>query len=593
MMPIAATERSSLDLLLLSWPFSQVALLTADDLVTAADNRRIRVGGQHRLDLAGLEELHKCGVLVPLFRVSLDAGEPKRSVDLTQSVSAKTAHNTIPLELYAAAADGRVTDPASEAYEPWPTDRRRNLWPGVGSGYLYSRHQLLGLARARDLVGALSPERPLSTGTIRWKLTADDLPDERMLAEFAAWRALAITLSAIDTIYWPDITNVIKDSAEIWRSERLAFKPRTTLKWLRLSAEAIARQSEALRLAGSFVDVLGDFYDLVRRAKPAAWSTLRGEALVAMDYRMSADILHRFAAHLDQADEDPPLRTTPTSQQGLGDRSHSLDAALTTLQLSPHPAVVIAVEGKTDLRLVRLVMDLLGMPSGENWYRVIPFDGTKRDLSLLARYSAEPGLGESYGDFAMLDRPVTRFLVLTDAENKYATPADQLYQRDLLLKAITEHLPSDLKADVLDSKSRVVEIVTWGELPFEFAHFTPSELADALLLASRVTHPQGRAALVQAIRGLRNDSNPDIAKVFWKGSHLSKVRLTEFLWPPLGRKVKRAIERKTPGPPVMKALLQAHELAVLSFGQRPALRRRPGPPDFRRPVSGGDVPLAE
>jgi len=399
-----------------------------------------------------------------------------------------------------------------------------------------------------------------------------------MLTDFSAWRALAITLSAIDTIYWPDITNVISHSAETWRSERLAFNPAATLEWLGLSAESVAQQSEGLGLSGSFVDVLGDFYDLVRRAKPAAWSTLRGEALVAMDYRMSADLLNRFAADLGHEQDEPPLRMTPSSQQGLTARPHSLDASLTTLQLSPHPAVVIAVEGKTELLLVPRVMELLGMPSGENWYRVVPLDGTRKDLSLLARYSAEPMLGEVRGDLIMLDRPVTRFVVLTDAENKYATPADRQKERRILIEAITEHLPPDLKADLLDPETRVVEIVTWGKLPFEFAHFTDRELADVLLLAARVAHPRGRDALVQSIQSLRSGPSPDIAKVFWRGCHLSKVSLTEFLWPVLERKIERAIERRTQGPPVMRALLRAHELAVLSFGQRTALRRQPHAP---------------
>ena len=47
--------------------------------------------------------------------------------------------------------------------------------------------------------------------------------------------------------------------------------------------------------------------------------------------------------------------------------------------------------------------------------RLVDFEGTL-NLSLLARYAAEPVLGPDRGDDVVLDRPVTRFLVLTDAE---------------------------------------------------------------------------------------------------------------------------------------------------------------------------------
>jgi hypothetical protein len=75
-------------------------------------------------------------------------------------------------------------------------------------------------------------------------------------------------------------------------------------------------------------------------------------------YRLPADILGRCA---DDVAPTRPTYTAPLSQQGLHDRPDSLDAALTHLRLSPHPALVLAIEGDTEYRLVPGVMDTLAL----------------------------------------------------------------------------------------------------------------------------------------------------------------------------------------------------------------------------------------
>jgi hypothetical protein len=65
--PTLSTTRTSVDLLGLAWPFSQVRLLTQDEFLRQAADRRVRVGGYrgHDLNRSALEELHRVGVLVP------------------------------------------------------------------------------------------------------------------------------------------------------------------------------------------------------------------------------------------------------------------------------------------------------------------------------------------------------------------------------------------------------------------------------------------------------------------------------------------------------------------------------------------------
>lgn len=70
---------------------------------------------------------------------------------------------------------------------------------------------------------------------------------------------------------------------------------------------------------------------------------------------------------------------------------------MTDLRLSPFPALIIGVEGATEFNLVPRVMDLLGIQQDRNRIVIVDFGGTGRDLSLLARYAAEPVLGRDYG----------------------------------------------------------------------------------------------------------------------------------------------------------------------------------------------------
>src|SRR5260370_19432858 len=91
----APAARSSLELLSLPYPFSQVGLLTASDFARLAGQRRSRAArGLPGVDEQVLEELHRCGVLVPLFRVDLVPGPSTQGIDLSGSLTASRVHTT-------------------------------------------------------------------------------------------------------------------------------------------------------------------------------------------------------------------------------------------------------------------------------------------------------------------------------------------------------------------------------------------------------------------------------------------------------------------------------------------------------------------
>jgi hypothetical protein len=571
----AGTTRSSLDLLSLRYPFGQVRLLRADEFAEQAGRRRSRtMDSLPHVNVQVLEVLHRHGVLVPLFRVDLTPGDPHRQVDISESLTAQHVLTTLIAELLRGAAEGRAADPAIEGFSPWPTERRRAVWPSVDSGYLYSRHQLLGFDVASSFVAKLTGQR--TDKRLTWHLAEADRPNAPTLEALRTWRSLAITLSALDTYYWPFITHMLRPDLDVWRSARLAFEPTEMLAWLGLPSDQITVQESNLRLMGTSRDNLGDFYDIVRRARADAWDTLSGDALAAMDCRLAADVLDHYAEELN-LEGRPSFEHTPLDQQGLSARLRSLDATLTDLRLSPFPSLVIGVEGATEYKLVPRVMNLLEIALDRNLISVIDFGGTDRDLALLARYAAEPVLGKDYDVGVTLERPMTRFLVLTDAEHKYETAADRRYQRKLLLDSLTKNVPADLRGDFYSNTlvSRIVEIRTWGRLPFEFAHFTDRQLANTMLGAAKVPYPKGRAALVEAIHMQRTcDPSPNVDDVFWRRSGLSKTTLADALWPVLEKRIRRAIERGQQGPPIMRAIVRAYEMAAAPYRSNMMLRRK-------------------
>jgi hypothetical protein len=573
---VAATGRSSLDLLDLPYPFSQVGLLTASDFANLAGQRRSwAMRGLPSLDAQVLEELHRYGVLVPLFRVDLTPSGRAPVIDISASQTVKQVHTTVIAALLRAASEGRAADPAAEPFAAWPTERHQAEWPSKESGYLYSRHQLVGLDIAMSFVSEMKDQREGKSTT--WHLEEDDRPNEPSRNALTSWRALAITLSALDTYYWPQVTHSLKYDFVLWRTALQEFDPAQMLAWLGLSLNQIGAQGSTLRRCASARDDTGDFYGLIRQAKAEAWDSLRGDAATAMDYRLAADLFDRYAEDLNPGTGYAGGRHTPLSQQGLSARPESLDAALTDLRLSPFPALVVGVEGETEYRLVPKVMELLDIPWGPNRIQIIDLGGTSRDLSLLARYAAEPVLGRDFGTWVALDRPLTRFLVMTDAENKYRTAADRRYQRRLLLDSLTKNVPTDLRADyyVNTERDRVVEIRTWGKLPFEFAHFKDKELAEAMLSIATVPHPRGRAQLINDLRAQRLRPAPDVSRVFWGAwSGLSKPKLAEALWPVLEAKITKSIQRGQEGPPIMRACDRAYEMATVTYGVNVALRRR-------------------
>lgn len=564
----AACPRSTLDLLTLPLPFTQTRLLDPSEFAAEALKRGVR------LEPAQLEVLHRTRVLVPFFEVSQGKADPRRRVKFDRSETQRIGTTTFIMELYRAAADGRAHDARLRPFRPWPRKRTRTLWPHRTRGYLYSWHQLLALDTVDGVLQAMRHDRATRT----WSLSATSTPTAADVLAADSWRRLAVTLAAIDARYWPVITHTIHYNAEVWRDFNQSFDARATLEWTGLDVDEVVRGADQLRYAARHIDPLGAFYDLVRRADPKSWQTLRGVALIAMDRRIASEALDSFAGDngrppVPQAEID----ATPTPALRLSTRRRTTDAVLTDLGVSPHPSLVVGVEGATEAFVLPRVFEQLGVPLGPDWIRIAEFGGVDKDLMNLAKFAAAPVLGDDHGDYVELDRPITRFLVLVDAERKYSTVTKRARQRKLLLNAIAETLPKDLRPDLYGKDARIVEIRTWGRHPFEFAHFTDRQLAAALEAAAKTPYPRGSAGLVADVCAERTRPAPNLEKLWannrWPGALLSKTSLVDAYWPVLHGKIERAIASSAAGPPVMRAAVRAWELASIQHRSRMALKR--------------------
>ena len=108
-----------------------------------------------------------------------------------------------------------------------------------------------------------------------------------------------------------------------------------------------------------------------------------------------------------------------------------------------------------------------------------------RDLDLLVRREAGPRLGDDLGnDAIILARPPSRILVAVDPEKN--TPEGSVRsQRDKLVRRLHESLPAGMRSKTSIRQLRsLVDVVTWGTVPWEFANFTNTELAKAIMRCS-------------------------------------------------------------------------------------------------------------
>jgi hypothetical protein len=531
-----------LDVLNFPLAFSQNGLLTADAFLKEAAQRGIRLRREH------LVELHRRRALTPFLRILQHRPRVPVAVPIAQEASDGYGQYRSPFALVIEAAQGgRLIDPGHAPFRSWgrglplPTASGVRRYPAV----YYSPYQLLALRAVEPLIRQMVPAHTSGRG-VSFSLTP--LVREDVMA-LHGYRRLAVLLSSIDMHYLPDILLTIRHP-DIWEQAHRAFDPAQRLTLFGVAPEALAATAKQLLFQASVFDPLGRWYELVRHAHPGTWSHLRNAALLAMDYRVAAEILLSALDDLGRTDlSTAPARAGRFGRVDLDDRLRPppalLEQALTDRGLSPHPALLLVLEGDTEeLIMPRVLAELYGAPVPSTLIQCVNMKTIDRDLDLFVRHEAGPRLGRDLGDGVLLERPPTHILVAVDREKKFGTKQGQRRIRATLVRRLHESLPPRFRSqESRQELETLVDVTDWGPRPWEFANFTDAQLADAIIGTVPLPPEKTRRDLIADVSRERRatDHSPDVERVCadW-GPGCRKTALAEALWPCLQAKISRA-----------------------------------------------------
>lgn len=559
--------RSSVELLDRPWVFTQLKPLTADQFVRHAQLRGYEIVVQD------LEALHRKGILVPLLRVSRD-GRRLRA-DIRRSARAAHDHDhwdpsnwVGTRRLMRTASQVRWHDPAIEPVRRWGSRKLAIDGHHVAlDQYLYSPYQAIAFPFIRRAFrffhyvntarGAVAQVRPPTELLKGWQAT-----DRRL-------RGAIIAATALEARYRPDIfysySTEFGDEAEYlaWRQTPDRGE---TAAWLGVDADWLWQTGAWLLNAADKIDPLGDWLDVIRTADPARWDRLRGDALLAMDARIVSELL--LAAHDAQLGGEGVTRASRTSGarrplQGRLTSKRTVDEVLTEYGLSPHPRLIVVLEGVTEMYMWPRLLRHFGISTDEDFITPVDRGGVDRDIETLIAYAAPRVVPTKPEGTLRLTRPPTRILIITDPESKMATEKSRLQFRRIWVNRLMRTLPADYRHPVIRGQlSHLVSVETWNEDgdAFEFANFTTREIATALRKTSSPLRFCPHADVTvrmetfkQQHRGLKSLGS----------SAPKKGELAAQLWPILESRLNR--QTGTSGTvelPVVRLVWRAYELAT-------------------------------
>lgn len=585
------SSRTALDLLDLDFVHSQRRLLPPRDFAKEC-RRRGLVLADLSLGESYLDAFHRVGALVPLYRIRNDlrsvfAAARRDDRDALRLAIFQQSESGTERWLRHYRESGRLHDPRAERYRPW-----REYWRSFGdtdaraSRFLYSPYQLLLIPDLRPL----PPVARLRTGSDedRYRFKVGSGRREHWQAAAKVNRDLVIALSALEARYLPLVVNHVTHHGdgepEAVQRYRETFDPAGMLAWLGWDSERVRGEASRLLRAAESIDPLGEWHRLVRAGRPATWDKLRFDALIASDHRVAAEVLLSFYEDLVSAGLapplDPPSWLSPfPSRQRLGGESDDLDELLMELGLSPHPSLVLVLEGESEMLLAPRAGDMLEIPRRQDFIKLVNAHGADQPLTLLASYAISPGLGQQLDAGTKLTRPPTRFLVVVDAEGKYKTSADRAALRERWVRHIARAARENHGVDLAEDDLRqLIEVQTWNRRgqSLELAHFTDLEIARGILATYQGSNLPAPSKLPAIIAGVRRSSGT--LSTMWRHwkPEPSKTRLAGYLWPTLERKIARAVKRGTVDHiPLARVLLHAATTASQVRRHSVMIRRAP------------------
>lgn len=447
---------------------------------------------------------------------------------------------------------GRLVDPALVHYKKHLSfeDRLTSKPYGWWNGLVYSWHQLLTLTQ---IEGVLS-QRKYRRHNGKW-VASLAAPDTFQLQAALRFRKIALAATALEARYFPALDpewlylSGLGDLGAEWRTYRSEFDPVAMAGVLTYSPDDIRKDAEHLLHRAHSIDPVGrPWSSLIRRAPRSSWKDLSGPALSAMDHRIAAELLLRFYEDLVVAGVAKPLedysdlRAYHPLIERLSYRRQTLDQDLMQLGISPHPRVVLAIEGKTEEIHVPKVWNALDLPDAPELVRVINLNGADKDPVIAGALASTPLLEglSSDGEYWLSIKPPTCFMVAVDPEGRFYAPGKVESTKRKILDAIKGGLEAQGAEVDEEQLDPLVEIYTWKASCYEFAHFSDDELADGLMAVHDGVNGLSRADLISAFAATRAHDR-DIKEVWSRWTYQpSKPKLAEALWPYLDQKIEAA-----------------------------------------------------
>lgn len=522
------------------------------------------------LDLDGLQALHRLRLLVPMFRVRRD-GRAVAALARSNRWDRRGAGQDRPTgreELIEARARNALFDPTTEGFVG-----RSRLTRDVSSvtyqasEFLYSPYQLLAIPWLRKVAPFIRYDVPDARAA---KVDPRAWRDLFLRPQLQSLPGLIVPLTAIEPMHYPAIVGRFLGHEQEWQNYR-QWKARLSstalIRWLAIDADWLRQTAARLLRTADSIDPLGGWSKLVREASLTAWEELKGDALNALELRMSAETFLREYERLVSARRAQALPARQGMARGEFDTrlqpTGRRDPVLTELGLSPHPRVLLLVEGDTEELLFPRVMAELGISTDREFIAIENRKGVTQPIASLIAFAIAPRTEpEPSGRFLRTLRPITHLLVASDAEGRLATPAQRKRSREIWIDRIMQTLPNDQRTEtVRQTLGTLVHVETWkGGQSFEFAHFTDLQIATAMQsIDTRQRQPkfEDRRARISQLRREKGNLDQEL------GSWGSKVDLADALWPVLLMKIAAADRRGTARKiPIVEVAARAAELAL-------------------------------
>lgn len=562
----AAHGHSSLEVAALPWVFTQHYPLDTDGFIDLAKQRGFN------LYPSTLRVLYRNNLLVPFLVV-----RPKPvGLPATVPVAEPPALSGRLRQFRQARDTDRLLDLASVPYQSClqfdrPAQASFDWWNGL----VYSWHQVIVLPALRSLL-----ERCHYTIRAGRRVAYLPKPSPGFVESLARYRRIVLAATALEARYLPTLdpewVHLVATSAEEWQRYREEFDPVVINELLDYPAQQARDDAEFLLSRAHSMDPVGTSWGrLVRRAPRDSWKDLKDAARSAMDFRESAEVLLCYCDDLAKRgagdplpvidrDLNPRMAWHPLVER-LSYRLDTLDQDLMNLGISPHPRVVLAVEGETEEIHVPKVWAALEYPDAPELMRVLKLGGVDHDPVKVGALAAAPLIArqDESRDFWWVIKPPTCFMIATDPEGRFYGSAQKIKATRKKLLAEIEAVVKAQQATVSSAElNALVEIRTWRESCYEFADFNNDELADGIMAVHTTINGLTRDELVTAIvetRGRRKD----IKEVWSQWSYsVSKRELAYALWPTLAKKIEAArADVAAPVPEIVEVVRRAYRVA--------------------------------